>query len=221
MEKPLQNGYTKIIFAVIGAILAWTAVVLQFYRIVTTATVSWPEITIRFFSYFTILTNTLVALYFTSRIVKGNARWQLFFQREGHLTAIAVYITVVGLVYQVVLRPLWHPQGLQQVVDEMLHSVNPVFFILYWCLAEEKQKVKVNQLPLWLIYPLVYLVFVMIRGYFSGFYPYPFIDVAQLGMTSVLLNSLGVTILFIGISLLYIFIARVWRGVPKSVSPIP
>ncbi|MFZ5976285.1 MULTISPECIES: Pr6Pr family membrane protein [unclassified Hydrotalea] len=33
----------------------------------------------------------------------------------------------------------------------------------------------------WLIYPLLYLVYILIRGSFSGFYPYPFVNVLQIG----------------------------------------
>ena len=39
--------------------------------------------------------------------------------------------------------------------------------------------------------PLLYVVYVLVRGHLTGLYPYPFIDVGALGLKYVLLNALG------------------------------
>lgn len=65
-----------------------------------------------------------------------------------------------------------------------------------------------ERLPALLWYPLIYLGFILLRGHFSGFYPYPFVDVTQLGYPSVLVHCIGMTVLFVAISLLFIFIGR-------------
>jgi hypothetical protein len=44
---------------------------------------------------------------------------------------------------------------------------------------------------------LVYLAFVVIRGQWSGFYPYPFIDVGGLGYARTALNACGVMLVFV------------------------
>jgi hypothetical protein len=36
----------------------------------------------------------------------------------------------------------------------------------------------------------------LIRGSFSGFYPYPFVNVGQIGIAKVILNSIGITLAF-------------------------
>lgn len=177
------------VFAAIG----WFAVIAQYYLMIKNTTVSVTETTIRFFSFFTILTNTLVAFYFTLQAIIQTPR---LFSKPGSLTAITLYITIVGLVYQIVLRPLWSPTGLQKMVDELLHSVTPVLVIIYWYLYESKAAVRFGQIPHWLLYPFSYLVYILIRGNFSGFYPYPFVNVATLGMSKVLINSLGLLLVF-------------------------
>ncbi len=66
-----------------------------------------PEMIIRFFSYFTILTNILVALYFTASAFRSKVipfRWLL---SKGTLTATTAFILIVGLVYQIALRGIW------------------------------------------------------------------------------------------------------------------
>lgn len=186
------------------AILAWAAVLLQYDLMLQNRTASIGETTIRFFSFFTILTNLLVALYFTLNIIKQKGGVFSMLHKPGALTAVTVYITVVGLVYQVVLRQTWSPTGLQRLVDELLHSVIPLIVILFWYFYENKSLVEFRQIPGWLIYPLVYLIYILIRGSFSGFYPYPFVDVASIGLQKVIVNSILVTALFIVISAIFV-----------------
>ncbi|WP_373564580.1 Pr6Pr family membrane protein [Sphingobacterium sp. E70] len=60
----------------------------------------------------------------------------------------------------------------------------------------------------WLLYPFVYLLYTLWHGALSGFYPYPFVDVSELGMNSVLTNSVIITVAFLLIGLLLIRINR-------------
>lgn len=161
------------------------------------------ETIIRFFSFFTILTNTLAAIYFTTQIFNYNRRVQ-----AGTLTAITVYILIVGFVYQVMLRHIWEPTGLQMIVDELLHSINPLLVILYWYLYEEKQSVKYKNIVNWLIFPFVYLIIIFMRGKISGFFPYPFINVNEIGFLTALTNSSMLLIIFTLTSLLFIMLLK-------------
>lgn len=175
-------------------IIAWFAVIVQFILMLQNRVESVPETIIRFFSFFTILTNTLVAIYFTQKVfIKKESK-------SGSLTAVTLYITIVGLVYQIVLRPIWNPEGMQMIVDELLHSIIPLCVLIYWAIYENKWSVKWSQIPKWLIYPLFYLVFILIRGNFSNFYPYPFVNVTELGMKAVLINSFLLMIVFLVIA---------------------
>ena len=194
--------------ALLFAVIVWFAVIAQLVLMIQNRVASIPETIIRFFSFFTILTNLLVAFYFTSQALKrGN------FNKPGVLTAITVYITIVGLVYQVLLRHIWQPTGLQLVVDELLHTINPLIVVLFWYLYEKKDAVKYSQIRSWLIYPAAYLVYVLIRGSLSAFYPYPFINVARIGTTKTLLNSSLLLAFFIVTA--FIFVA-VGKGLAKK-----
>lgn len=185
------------------AVLVWFSVIAQFYLIIQNRAAPIPETIIRFFSYFTILTNTLVAVYFTTQAVQANK-----LTKPGTLTAITVYITIVGAVYQVLLRHIWDPTGLQRLVDELLHTINPVLVILCWYFYEEKRFVSYNQIPSWLIYPGVYLVYILVRGAYSGFYPYPFVNVLELGLSQVLVNSLVLLLVFILTAAIFIALGK-------------
>lgn len=170
-------------------------------------TMAIAETTIRFFSYFTILTNILVAVYLSSMALYKNN--DSLFHKPGTLTAVTTYITIVGLVYQFILRSTWNPTGMQKVVDELLHSVMPVLTIIYWYLYEQKRTVFFKQIPAWLIYPLAYLVFILLRGQFSGFYPYPFVDVGNIGLSKALINSGILVAIFYAVCAAFITIGKI------------
>jgi len=197
----------KKLLTVIFGILGWFAVIGQFILMIENRVAPILETTIRFFSFFTILTNTLVAVYFTLSYF-NNKNKLIALNKPGTLTAITIYITVVGLVYQIVLRQLWQPEGLQKIVNEMLHTLIPLLVILFWYLYENKSTIKYPAIFKWLIYPSVYLVYILIRGNFSGFYPYPFVDVDKLGLSKVLVNSAVLLVVFAGLSALFIRIGR-------------
>ncbi|GIZ07683.1 Pr6Pr family membrane protein [Flavobacterium sp. UMI-01] len=186
------------------AVLVWFAVLAQYYLMLENRATGIGEMTVRFFSYFTILTNSFAASYFTFFLSKSKNGFMTLLNQPGTLTAIVMYITIVGLVYQFVLRQQWHPQGLQMVVDELLHTVNPLVVVLYWYWHENKSAVRYRQILNWLLYPVVYLVYILVRGNYSGFYPYPFVDVNNLGLTKVGINCGLLLLLFCGLSAAYI-----------------
>ncbi|MCB0662054.1 MAG: Pr6Pr family membrane protein [Saprospiraceae bacterium] len=188
------------------AFIAWFAVIAQFVLMMQNLVAPVGESIIRFFSFFTILTNTLVAVYFTREAfqVSGNS----ILDKPAFLTAMTVYITVVGLVYQIALRHVWDPQGLQKVVDELLHSVVPVLVIVYWYGKVKSTQLGWSVLPYYLLYPLIYLVYVLTRGSFSGFYPYYFINVDEMGWQTVGINSLVLLLVFLGLSAIFIAIGK-------------
>lgn len=196
----------KIKLALIFSIISWSAVILQFFLMLQSSDHSFVETTVRFFSFFTILTNSLVAFYFSTQLFMAN-RFS-FWNRPGVLTAITVYIIVVGVVYQIVLRPIWDPQGLAKVVDELLHSLNPLMVLFYWWLYEKKSKVTMSQVPYFLVYPFIYLVYILIRGHYSGFYPYPFVNVSDLGCAKVAMNSFYLFLVFTTLSTAFVFLGK-------------
>lgn len=184
------------------ALAGWFAVIAQYALMLNNSVIAVGEATLRFFSYFTILTNIMVAVFFTAALFNAS-----FTKRAGLLSAITVYIIIVGLVYQVALRHIWDPQGLQQWVDELLHSVIPLGTLLYWSLFEKKG-LRYSQIFAWSIYPLIYLLFTLVRGNISGFYPYPFVNVIEIGMQQTLINTLIILALFMALSFVFIFINR-------------
>ena len=190
-------------------IIALVSVSIQFYLMIENRVSSIPETIIRFFSFFTIVTNLIVGVYFTLLYFNYKKNSTSLFQKPEILTAITVYITIVGLVYQFALRHLWEPEGLQKIIDESLHSIIPLLVIVYWYFYENKKSIQYKSCIQWLIYPMMYLVYILIRGAFSNFYPYPFVNVINLGFQKVMVNSLILIVLFFFIAVLFVKMGRI------------
>lgn len=214
----MLESKSKKTFIWIGALAGWFAVVFQFILMIINREAGIPETVIRFFSFFTILTNIIVSLCYTGLLMKPGSRMNTYFSNPKVIAAIAVYITVVGLIYNVVLRYMWDPVGLQLVVDELLHSFNPIWFVLFWFLFIEKDQLQWKAVIRWLLYPLIYVIYVFIRGALSGNYPYPFLDVTELGYTTSIINAFFVTLVFMFFSLVYVGIGKVMskRKLPNT-----
>ena len=193
---------------VAGAILAAAAVISQFVLMLQNRVAPVAETVIRFFSFFTILTNSLVALFCITRAWFPGSALGRYFGRYTVFSAITVYIVIVGGVYQVALRQVWEPEGLQLLVDEALHTMTPAYMLILWLRTRPTSRIAWQGIPLWLVYPLVYFGYVLIRGAFSGFYPYPFVDVEKLGMAAVLRNASVIVLAFLFCSVLLAGIAN-------------
>lgn len=189
----------------LAAAIGWGAVILQYWLVITGDIGPDPiNRTINFFSYFTILTNIIAATAMTASLLAPGS----FLDRPAVRTAIATYIIVVGVVYHLILRDLWDPKGLQWIADVSLHYVTPVLFALDWLLFVPKRAVRWST-ALWaLVYPLLYMGWTLWHGSWSGFYPYPFVDVSQIGLSKALQNAGGMTIAFLVLCLVLIALGR-------------
>ena len=194
-----------------AAVLGWAGLGIQLYLIFFARLSIGASLLgglVSFFSYFTVITNTLVAVVLTCAVTDRESAARQWFLQPWVSSGIAVSIAVVALAYSILLRHLWHPQGWQFIADELLHDVMPLLFLAYWWLCVPKGTLRLKHLPLWLIYPLVYFVYALLRGHLLGAYAYPFIDVALLGYPQVFVNAGGILVGFVLIALLFIGLDR-------------
>lgn len=176
--------------AAIVAAVASFSLLLQYVLLIakTQGTIGPLAGTVQFFGYFTILTNlAIVAVAATAAMGAGG-----FFARPRVRAGVALYIAVTGLIYVLILRHLWQPQGADWVADTGLHYVMPVLYLAWWVLAVPHGKLQFRDLLKWLLFPLVYLGWALLVGAMIGLYPYPFINLAALGWGRTLANAVGV-----------------------------
>jgi hypothetical protein len=202
--------------AAVIAVVAWSALGLQYVLSIGTALANggtWASGAVTYFSFFTILTNTLVAVVLSVPLVAPRSRFGRWLSNPGPRSATATYIAAVGLVYSLALRQIWDPQGAQLVADRLLHDVIPVLYLLFWVFLVEKGRLRWQDAPAWLMYPLAYVVYTLARGAMTNWYPYPFLDVTQLGYLAVFWHVVLLTGGFFANGLLLIGLDRaVARG---------
>jgi hypothetical protein len=204
-------------FAVVAAMLGWAGLSIQMYLIFHSRWTLGASLIgglVSFFSYFTVLSNTLVATVLTCAVTSRESAARRWFLQPWVSSGIAVSIAVVSLAYNLLLRHLWHPEGWQWLADELLHDVMPLLFLVYWWSCVPKGRLRVGHIGLWVIYPLVYFAYSLLRGHLLAVYPYPFIDVEKLGYPQVFINAGGLLAGFVVIALLVIGLDR-WRAARK------
>lgn len=202
-------------FLILLAVIAWLAVLLQIALAVRTVTAAGQSPVmgiVNTLSYFTILTNLIVAIVSTTSALRGASNAlhasDTFLTRPSTMSAVAVYIFIVGLTYSLLLRSIWDPTGLSLVLDIALHDITPILYVLFWFFFVPKGTLRWRQALYWLIYPVIYVLYSLIRGAITGRYPYYFVDVTLLGYSRALLNTALMLVGFWVIGLIAIAIDR-------------
>jgi hypothetical protein len=155
-----------------------------------------------FFSYFT---NT-TAILATATALLALARPASRLARPGVVAATAVYILVVAVTYQWLLRG--DPHGLALVADLGLHQVLPTLVILLWVLFTPKAGLSWRAPLVWLAYPAVYIAWLLALGAVRHHYPYFFADVAALGYPRALVNGAAFLSVFYLLGLATVLLGR-------------
>lgn len=211
----------KAVYMALLAIMIWLALFIQFY--ISTVKLMSDGRTfggsfIHLWSYFTIQNNFLVALAMTVMLLRPASKLGRLFAKPKVLTAMSVYIIIVGLVYQLVLRAQFTQYGWFAFCDEIFHTLSPPLFIVFWLIFVDIPKLPWRLAFNWLAYPLIYCFYVLIRGGVFGYYPYSFIDGNKLSYTQIFINCIFLLIAFLIIGL--ILIAVTHRNAKKQTATV-
>ncbi|MCC5985599.1 MAG: Pr6Pr family membrane protein [Rhodobacteraceae bacterium] len=120
--------------------------------------------------FFTILTNTLVAVTFLRIAVTG--------QRPSYdwMSMLTVAMIMVAGVYHVMLAHLYDFSGLNWWTDQMFHTVMPALTVWFWLMETTRSAPRAGRPVVWLAWPAAYAVYMLARGAATGWYPYPFMN---------------------------------------------
>lgn len=168
------------------------------YRLVLVAVVvvglallgGWPGTLV----YFTVQSNILLALVTLAAVLRRS--WWDTPAGAVARGAVTLWICITGLVFHLLLAGTEGGDFTMtggdaatdgasvaaEVSNQLLHTVTPIMALIGWLVfGSAQRRVRWRWAVLWLVYPLAYLVFALVRGAATGEYPYPFLDVAELG----------------------------------------
>ena len=148
---------------------------------------------VNFFSYFTNLSNLLAAcmLLLTAKTRAASA----WIDRGRAISAMNM--AVVGIVFTLLLRSE-DLGALQPWVNFVLHDLMPCAVVLDWLLDPPSIRLGVRELVQFLVFPAAYLVYSLLRGALTGWYPYPFLNPARVGgYGGVTVYAVGITVIFL------------------------
>ncbi len=155
-----------------------------------------------FFSFFTIESNLLTVVvllagaWLALRGQETTPGWELF---RG---AVAAYMTTTFIVFAALLSGL--PDNLDLTepwVNFVLHQLMPIVIVLDWVVSPPRNPLTVRQALVWMLFPLAYSVYSLVRGPIVDWYPYPFLNPDSVGgYGGVLAYSIGIAVLFMGIT---------------------
>ena len=141
---------------------------------------------VRLLSYFTIQSNILVFVSVLALAIdprRDGPLWRVL-RLDGLLG-----IVVTGLVYEVALRSLLDLHGLAWWTDTLLHVFAPWLTLLGWLLFGPRPRITWSTVARAMIWPAAWLLYTFVHGAVSGWYPYPFLDVTELGYPVALRNT--------------------------------
>lgn len=162
-----------------------------------TPVVGLPMRLLRFVTYFTIQSNIL-AMVTAASLARDP-------DREGRVWRVARIAAVVGMtvtfvVYRVALAGLLDLSGAAWWTDFGFHTVAPLLTVGGWLLFGPWPRFDLRSVGLFILWPVGWLVYVLVIGPITDWYPYPFLDAGARGYPHALLNCLLVAVLMLGVA---------------------
>ena len=149
-----------------------------------------PERLINCLSYFTELSNIMVAVISTVLARRGRVgAWG----RATHLCALMM-ITVTAIVYATLIGPYEVLSGYALVTNPLQHIVVPAAFVGTAALAGPRGGIAWATLGRALLIPVAWVAYTLVRGSFTHQYPYGFVNVWRLGYAQVAINIVAILI---------------------------
>jgi hypothetical protein len=163
----------------------------------TVATVGIPTRMIQTLSFFTIQSNILVLIVAVTLVIDPDRDGRLW--RILRLDAL-LGITITGLVFDLVLIHYVHPSGWQLVATIGFHYIAPWATVLGWLLFGPRPRLDLRTIGWAFAWPTAWIVYTFVRGRLVDWYPYPFLDVQQIGY----LKAFGSTLVILAIAVLLV-----------------
>ena len=164
-----------------GRLIAWlrvAAVILGVVAVIATFADTASRVNINpfnFFGYFTMQSNIIwfVVMAITAAVVlRGSMQSERLLIARGCATT---YMILVGAIYNTLLAG--QEGGVALVwANSVVHIVLPIYAAVDWIVFGDDHRLAWKRLWVSLVYPMVWVIVVLIRGATDGWVPYPFFN---------------------------------------------
>lgn len=170
---------------------------------------------LNFFSYFTVLSMIILTIIFINLGVTNYRKSVFGLPTEEARAASAAYVIISAAVFIFLLsgRPEIKPVPW---VNFIYHKLAPVVVAVAWILFPPKRKVNWKSPFFLVVFPAVYLGYVFIRGYITGWYPYYFFDPAKTTYLQMIIFAVEATAFGLIVSLAIIFAGNLLAGLSSK-----
>jgi hypothetical protein len=207
----VDRVFAFIVFRTMFAVLAFAAIVYQLVSLLDNPTFH----PLNFLSYFTIQSNIIGATVLLIGAIRRDIHTPTFDLVRG---GAVVYLVITGIVFSVLLSGTDVDTAIPWV-NSVLHEVMPIVIVIDWLLDPPSRALTYREGALWLLYPLAWLAYTLIKGPIADWYPYPFVDPANGGYVSVAVYSIGIFVLGYAICAGVVWIGNLARRGPPEPAP--
>ncbi len=154
---------------------------------------------IKLLFYFTVQTNVIVFVYFLILILgKDKGKFHEMFG------GVLIYIFITMSIFIIFLQRIYHPTGFRAAGNIFSHYITPLLVIIYYVKQRENFQFKTEYIKLWIIYPLAYMIVVIIFGSITGDFLYPFFQIDTVGILGIMISIISLVGFFLGLSFLLV-----------------
>jgi len=149
-----------------------------------------------FFSYFTVESN----LFAIALLLLSASAFAPALHRHSHPWAMlrgaaTLYMVTTGIVFAVLLAGIEGAEFTAVPWDNIvLHDLMPLAVAVDWVVDLPAHRLTFRHAAVWLVFPLAYVVYSLIRGHFVGWYPYPFLNPSAHGYSGVAGTSVALAL---------------------------
>lgn len=188
-------------FRVFFAGLTVVAIVVQLASLAAKGTLN----PVNYFSYFTIDSNLIaIGVLIAAALNRDRASTpRLDLVRGGAV----VYMSITGIVFTLLLSNTDVDTAIPWV-NSVVHELMPLVMLADWLITPPAARLPMRQGLLWLSFPLVWIVYTIIRGAIVNLYPYPFLNPANGGYASVAVYCVAILIAMLVVSALVVVLAN-------------
>lgn len=189
------------VFRLFFAGLALVAIATQLISLAAKGTLN----PVNYFSYFTIDSNLIAVGVLIACALgwRSTTTPRLDLVRGGAV----VYMSITGIVFTLLLSNTDVDTAIPWV-NSVVHELMPLVMLADWLVTPPARRLQLRQGLLWLSFPLVWIVYTIIRGAIVNKYPYPFLDPVNGGYASVAVYCVAILVTMMVVSALVVVLAN-------------